>query len=243
MTGRRYVAAVLAAVALGGALGACGGGDDDDAADDTEEPTGTTERDGTTGTTMNTGGLEVAAPDGWQTIPVPDIGIGLAVPPGWEATVLSPEGLSTLAGASPTVPGFTDLAHAAAAQGGLLYAAGADPGGGISDVMVRATPGTGVTDAASLKLAAEMTAANSGTDPTKVTVVEGAAFPTAIVPFALGGPTTGGTDRRDAQARALVIAGPGDVLWEVTVAADDVASLDQLTEQIRTTLAFTEPEG
>lgn len=237
MIGRRYAAAALAAVVLGATLGACSGDDGDDAAEDTEE-SGGGGADVTT-TTMNAGGIEVSAPDGWQRIPAPDIGIGFAVPPGWEATLLSPDGLATLSGASPAVPGFTDLAHAAAAQGGVIYAAGQDQAGGISDVVVRASPATGVTDAETLKYAAELTAANNGTDPTRVTVVDGAQWPTALVPYTLG-PATG-SDGRTAEARSVMVAGPGDILWDVTVAADDAASLDDLTEQIRQTLTFAPP--
>ena len=239
MNRRWFAAAALAAVVLGGALGACSGGDDD--ADGTEESGGDSggSAGGATTTTMNTGGIEVDAPEGWLAVPAPDIGIGFAVPPGWEATLLSPEGLATLAGASPAVPGFTDLAHAAAAQGGLVYAAGQDPAGGISDVMVRATPGTGVVDDETLKYAAELTAANNGTDPTRVSLVEGASWPMATVPFTLG--PASGSDSRTAEARSVLVAGPGDILWEITVAADDPASLDQLTEQIRGTLTFAAP--
>jgi hypothetical protein len=242
MNGRRYAAAALAAAVLGATLGACSGDGGDDAAEDTEETAG--EGGGVTTTTMNTGGLAVTAPDGWQPIPAPDIGIGFAVPPGWEATLLSPEGLATLAGASPAVPGFTELAHAAAAQGGVIYAAGEDQAGGISDVVVRATPATGVTDAQTLRYAAELTAANNGTDPTRVTVVDGAQWPMALVPFTLG--AVSGSDGRTAEARSVMVAGPGDILWEVTVTADDAASLDGLTEQIRQTLTFappSEPQG
>ena len=237
MIGRRHAAAALAAVVLGATLGACSGDDGDDAAEDTEE-TGGDGGDVTT-TTMNTGGIEVAAPDGWQSIPAPDIGIGFAVPPGWEATLLSPEGLATLAGASPAVPGFADLAHAAAAQGGVIYAAGQDQAGGIRDVVVRATPATGVSDAETLRYAAELTAANNGTDPTRVTVVDGARWPMALVPYTLG--PASGSGGRTAEARSVMVAGPGDILWEVTVAADDAASLDDLTEQIRQTLTFAPP--
>lgn len=235
--GRRYAAAALAAAVLGATLGACSGDGGGDAAEDTEEAAGG--GGSATTTTMNTGGLEVTAPDGWQPIPAPDIGIGFAVPPGWEATLLSPEGLATLAGASPAVPGFTELAHAAAAQGGVIYAAGEDQAGGISDVVVRATPATGVTDAQTLRYAAELTAASNGTDPTRVTVVDGAQWPTALVPFTLG--AASGSDGRTAEARSVMVAGPGDILWEVTVAADDAASLDELTEQIRQTLTFAPP--
>src|SRR5690606_33382418 len=116
-----------------------GGGDDDragapDAGDAGATPEG---GHGVTSTTLRTGGIEVATPEGWQPIPVPDLGFGIAVPPGWEAALLSPDGLATLARSSPVVPGFVDDAHAAASTGGLVYAAGEDAPGAVSDVVVR----------------------------------------------------------------------------------------------------------
>jgi hypothetical protein len=156
-TAARGAAGVALALAL--ALAACSGdGGGDDAGADT--PAGS---QAATTTTVNTGGIEVPAPEGWTAVPVPDLGMGLAVPPGWEATLLSPDGLNTLARSSPLVPNFKDLAHAAAADGGLLYAAGQDAAGGISDLVVRATPQAGVATAADLTHAAQLIAANAGT--------------------------------------------------------------------------------
>ena len=119
--GGRGAAGVALAVTLALGSAACSGDGGDDDAGDT--PAGS---QAATTTTLNTGGIDVPTPDGWTAIPVPDLGMGLAVPPGWEATLLSPEGLATLAGASPSVPDFTDLAHQAASQGGLVSAAGAE---------------------------------------------------------------------------------------------------------------------
>jgi hypothetical protein len=230
--GGRGAAGVALAVAL--ALAACsgGGGGGDEAGGDT--PAGS---QAATTTTLNTGGIEVPAPDGWTVIPIPDLGMGLAVPPGWEATLLSPEGLSTLAGASPAVPGFIDLAHAAASDGGLVYAAGQDAAGGISDVVVRATPQAGVATADDLAYAAQLIAANAGSDPSTVQVVDDAEYPTALVPFTVGGGAPGAEG--SAKATNVVVAGPRDILWEVTVTSDDAASHDQLVEEITRTLTFS----
>jgi hypothetical protein len=170
-------------------------------------------------------------------IPVPDLGMGLAVPPGWEATLLSPEGLATLAGASPDVPDFTDLAHTAASQGGLVYAAGQDQAGGISDVVVRATPQAGVASAADLATAAQQIAAQAGADPAAVRTVDGSQYPTALVPFTVGGGAAGA--QASAKATNVVVAGPRDILWEITVTSDDAASHDQLVDAIQKTLTFS----
>jgi hypothetical protein len=226
---RRPGAALTVALAL--VLAACSGDKGDDAGD---TPAGS---QAATTTTMNTGGLEVDAPDGWTVIPVPDLGMGLAVPPGWEATLLSPEGLATLAGASPSVPDFTDLAHEAASQGGLVYAAGQDQAGGISDVVVRATPQAGVSTADQLATAAQQIATQAGSDPATVQTVDGAPYPTALVPFTVGGAAAGA--QASAKATNVVVAGPRDILWEITVTSDDAASHDQLVEQIQKTLTFS----
>jgi hypothetical protein len=225
---RHGAAGVALAVVL--ALAACSGDKGGDDAGDT--PAGS---QAATTTTMNTGGIEVDAPDGWTVIPVPDLGMGLAVPPGWEATLLSPEGLATLAGASPDVPDFTELAHQAASQGGLVYAAGQDQGGGISDVVVRATPQAGVATAGDLAYAAQLIAANAGTDPAAVQTVDGAEYPTALVPFTVGAAGA----QASAKATNVVVAGPRDILWEITVTSDDAASHDQLVDAIRQTLTFS----
>jgi hypothetical protein len=230
-TAARGAAGVALALAL--ALAACsgdGGGGDDAGAD---TPAGS---QAATTTTVNTGGIEVPAPEGWTAVPVPDLGMGLAVPPGWEVTLLSPDGLNTLARSSPLVPNFKDLAHAAAADGGLLYAAGEDAAGGISDLVVRATPQAGVATADDLTYAAQLIAANAGTDPATVQMVDGTEFPTALVPFTVGGGARGAEG--SAKATNVVVAGPQDILWEITVTSDDAASHDQLVESIRQTLTF-----
>jgi hypothetical protein len=224
--------ALGAALAVVLALAACSGDKGGDDAGDT--PAGS---QAATTTTMNTGGIEVDAPDGWTVIPVPDLGMGLAVPPGWEATLLSPEGLATLAGASPDVPDFADLAHTAASQGGLVYAAGQDQAGGISDVVVRATPQAGVATAADLATAAQQIAAQAGADPAAVQTVDGSQYPTALVPFTVGGGAAGA--QASAKATNMVVAGPRDILWEITVTSDDAASHDQLVDAIQKTLTFS----
>jgi hypothetical protein len=190
-------------------------------------------------TTLATGGVEIDAPEGWQPIPVPDLGFGIAVPPGWEAVVLSQEGLAALSRAAPAVPGFVESAHAAAASGGLVYAAGVDDEGRVSDVMVRAAPETGVTDAAALAAYARELAAQAGRAGARVEAVAGQAAPTVRTRFAAG---RGGDDGGDGGVRArgtetLVLDGDG-IVWSVVVTPDDAAGHDQLAARISGTLAF-----
>jgi hypothetical protein len=186
-----------------------------------------------TSTTLATGGIEVDAPEGWQAIPVPALGFGVAVPPGWEATLLSPEGLEALSSAAPAVEGFVESAHAAAASGGLLYAAGEDDQGRVSDVLVRAAPTTGVTDAAGLADYARDLAGQAGRSDPDVEAVEGAARPTVRLRFAIGG-----DDGEEARGTETLVLADDGIVWSLVVTSDDAAVHDDLAARLTGTLAF-----
>jgi hypothetical protein len=184
-------------------------------------------------TTLATGDLDLQVPEGWQPIPVPALGFGLAVPPGWEAVLLSPDGLATLSGATPAIPGFVEAATAAAARGGLVYAAGQDASGQVSDVLVRAAPQTGVTDVAGLEAYAGSLAAAAGRTDPDVEVVEDAARPTVRLRFEVG------TGEERAQGTETLVLGPNGLVWSVTVTSDDPALHDDLATSITDTLTFS----
>jgi hypothetical protein len=184
-------------------------------------------------TTLATGDLDLQVPEGWQPIPVPALGFGLAVPPGWEAVLLSPDGLATLSGATPAIPGFVEAATAAEAGGGLVYAAGQDASGQVSDVLVRAAPQTGVTDVAGLEAYAGSLAAAAGRTDPDVEVVEDAARPTVRLRFEVG------TGEERAQGTETLVLGPNGLVWSVTVTSDDPALHDDLATSITDTLTFS----
>ena len=219
------VGGVLAAV-VGALVGGSGGGDAGDAAQGTA-PTATS-------TTLDTGGIDVEAPDGWTAIPVADLGFGLAVPPGWEATVLSPDVLASLERSSPQVPGFLDRAHAAAEADAVFYAAGVDAGGRVADVKVRADPGAGVDDVAGLEDYARQLAARAGLGDPPVEAIDSADHPTVRMRYELG------TDEGsvEAQGTETLVARPNDIVWSVIVTSEDPATHDDLAPQITDTLAF-----
>lgn len=222
------LAAALVVWAAWAAL-AAGGGSDGAAGDAAGEPD-----PAMPSTTLSTGGLEIDAPEGWQPIPVPDLGVGLAVPPGWEATLLSSQGLATLAEASPVVPDFVENAHAAASARGLIYAAGEDDSGGVSDVIVRAAPQTGVADAAGLEAYARSLAAGAGRTDPQIEVVDGATRPTVRLRFRVGGEGEGEV----AEGTESLLLGPDGIVWSVVVTTDDAAIHDDLARSITRTLAF-----
>jgi hypothetical protein len=250
----RIVATALAVALVGGLVAAAvsgiGGGGSDDG--DRISPA--------TSTTMATGGIDVPAPVGWTAIPVASLGFGVAVPPGWEATVLSQEVLEGLERASPQVPGFLDLAHAAAESGAVFYAAGEDDAGRVADLKVRAAPGAGVGDVAQLEDYARQLASSAGLEDAAIERVEGAERPTvrmryrvarAPAPPGDGGDEAGseagstttstGAGPATAEGTETLVAGPDDIVWSVIVTSEDPASHDDLAARLTDTLAF--PSG
>ena len=184
-------------------------------------------------TTLAAGDLDVEAPDGWQEVPLPSLGVGLAVPPGWEAVVLSPEGLATLANSSPSIPGFVESATAAAEADGVFYAAGQDAEGRVSDVLLRAAPGAGVTDAAGLEDYARSLASASGRTGARVAAVEDAERPTVRLDFRVG------SGDEVAEATETLVLGPRGIVWSVAVTSDDPAVHDDLADAVTGTLTLS----
>ena len=234
------VAAVLLSVVAVVLLAWPSGDDDGDAGDDTaavDDDTATTDDlPQTSSTTIFTGGIEVEAPEGWQEIPVPALRVGVAVPPGWESVLLSPEGLGTLAQADPLVPGFAENAQAAAGVAGVLYAAGADDADQVSDLTLRASPQPEVTDLTGLEAYAVDLAAEAGRADAQVEAVEGTEHPTVRLQFEVG------AGEEVAQGTETLVLGPDGFVWSVTVTSDDAAIHDQLAQQITDTLTFAPSE-
>jgi hypothetical protein len=190
-----------------------------------------------TSTTIDAGGLDITAPDGWDAIPLPALGFGLALPSDWESVVLSAEGLERLADAAPAVPGFVDAAHNAAASGAVFYGAGVDADGRVSDLKVRAAAETGVTDAAGLEAyARDLSTAAQLPDPT-ITVVDGARWPTVDVRY-IAPAAEGGDDPIQGTERSVLA--PSGVVYSFLVTSEDPAGHDDLVEQLFATLDLSD---
>jgi hypothetical protein len=222
----RLVAGILAVALVGGLVAAVVGaiGGDDDATDGASP----------TSTTIDTGGIEVSAPDGWTAIPVAALGFGIAVPPGWEATVLAPDVLESLERSSPQVPAFLDNAHAAAEAGAVFYGAGVDEAGRVADVKVRAVPGAGISTIEQLEDFGRQLSERAGLGDVPVEVVGDAERPTVRMRYGMGA----GGGSAEARGTETLVAGPDDIVWSVIVTSEDPATHEALAEQIAGTLAF-----
>lgn len=243
---RLALTGLLVLGALG--AGACSGdGDDGDDAGG-----GSPAADGTTSTTLETGGIEVDVPEGWRAVPLPQLGFGVGIPGDWEAAVLTGDVLADLASASPEVPGFLDAAHAAADSGSVFYAAGSDDQGRVTDLKVRAAPDSGVTDVAGLEAYARQIAADEGMPDPEVVVPEGAPRPTVELRYRTTAQRpsqdpagTGATAPEDPELVEVavrgterLVLGPRGVVYSSIVTSEDAADHDTVADRILDTLTF-----
>jgi hypothetical protein len=221
--------AIAGALAFAGRSGGGGGGGDDSDTPLTMPSS-----------SVNTGGIEVDAPDGWTAAPLPQFGFGIAVPPGWEATVLAPEMLNSLNRSDPAVTGFVDAAHAAAEAGAVFYAAGQDRQGRVTDLKVRAAPEAGVEDIGGLEDYARQLATEPGVGSPRIERVDGADRPTVRLSYRTTAESEEG-DRITSEGIETLILGPGDVVWSAILTSEDRAILDDLAPRILDTLTLARP--
>lgn len=229
------VAAVVAVVSLSLAavlaLTSRSGGDDDGGGE------AAATAPATPSTSMETGGIDVPTPDGWEAAPVPRFGFGIAYPSGWEAAVLEPEMLNSLTRSDPAVSGFVDAAHAAAEVGAVFYAAGEDDEGRVTDLKIRAAPGSGVTDIAGLEDYARQLAAEPGVSDPEIERVDDADRPTVRMRFRSTSESEDGERLTGVGIETLVL-GPRNVVWSLIVTGEDAALVDDLTPRLLDTFTL-----
>lgn len=151
MIGRRRravaigLAAALWSLSMAVGLTACSGDDDASGADQTtavdddletgdDDVPGGSRGHGTEAPA--TGGLDIDAPEGSIAIPVPSLGFGVAIPDGWQATLLTDAALARVAEANLADDIFLDAARATQGTGAVFYAAGVAEDGSVSELKV-----------------------------------------------------------------------------------------------------------
>lgn len=210
---------MLAALLLAlGALAGCG--DDDDAAPPADPlpegedlPHGSPE--------VEAGGIEVPEIPGTYAAPVPSLGFGIAVPEGWNATLLSDEALERVAEADLVEPFFLDAARTVAAGGAVFYAAGIDDEGRVAEIKVDVQDDAD-TDPAAVRTAAEAAVAAAG--GTDVSTVEGDAG-RVRVDFRLAQASADDGEPIEAYASQLFVP-DDDRLWSIIVTSEDAGTQD-----------------
>lgn len=151
MTRRSPAPPRLRAALLVLALVVAGCSDDDDAPEDdgavSSVPAPTTPQ-------PDACGLDIAELPGTTPAPLCSLGLGIAIPQGWQATVLTPDALERLEDASLARPSFLDAAQSVASTGAVFYAAGVADDDTVSELKVDVQDDT-ATDPAAIRALAQ----------------------------------------------------------------------------------------
>lgn len=209
------VCVALAAVVLAGC------GDDDEAVPPADPLPAQEELPTHGGAEPDAGDIEVPEIPGTFAAPVPSLGFGIAVPMGWNATLLSESALERLADADLDEPFFLDAARKVAASGAVFYAAGIDDAGRVAEIKVDVQEGADTSPEAVRAAAATAAEAAGGTD---VNVVEGEGG-RVRVDFRLQLTAADDGQPIDAYASQLFVP-DGDRLWSVIVTSETPETQD-----------------
>jgi len=213
---RATVAGIVLATA---ALTGCG--DDDEAIPPADPLPEQDELPTHGGAEPDAGGIEVPDIPGTFAAPVPSLGFGIAVPMGWNATLLSEAALDRLAKADLEEAFFLDAARNVAASGAVFYAAGIDDAGRVAEIKVDLQDDAD-TDPAAVRAAAQAAAEAAG--GTEVSVVEGEGG-RVRVDFRLALAAADDGQPIDAYASQLFVP-DGDRLWSIIVTSETPETQD-----------------
>jgi hypothetical protein len=224
---------LIAVVVTIGALAGCG----DDGEVDRPDPDRGVEPAPDPGAAPTTaapsvGELDLDVPDGAVAVPLPSLGIGLVLPEGWEAVVLTGEALDRVE-ALDVSPGFVDAARNARAAGGVLYAAGVDEAGGVADLKLVRLPEVDLD-------AAEAGAVAAAPEGAAVDRPEGTERPTVRIRFRVEGEDAAG-EAVAAEGTQWLLEGPEDIWSVIVTSEDDPEGHDRLARALLDSIAF--PRG
>lgn len=232
---RRVLAVLVVAAAATLGLAAC---DDDDGGDGaaTTDTAGDEIGGGhsTTSRPVNTGGIEVPDVPGTFPVALPSIGFGIAVPEGWQATILSDDALERLAEANLSRPSFLDAARAVAATGAVFYAAGVDDEGRVAELKVDVQDAADTSPEAVAALAAAVAGGDGISD---VTVIDDLEDGRVRVDYRFSAPSADGDATIDALGSQLFVP-DGDRLWSFIVTSEDQATQDALLTVFQASIVF-----
>lgn len=212
---------VVAALVLSVSLLACS--DDDDRA---QEPAATAPVSSTTTAAVETGGIDVPEIEGTFPAVVPALGFGIAVPEGWEATLLAEEALARLEEADLARPSFLEAARSVASTGAVFYAAGIDTEDRVSELKIDVQEDAATSPTAVRTAAEAVVASGAVQDATVVDDLDGGRL---RVDYRTELPSADGDEVIDAHGSQLFVP-DGDRLWSLIITAEDADTHAQLLD-------------
>lgn len=218
------------------AVTACSG-DDDDAATPGPDPTETSVGLDHSPTTQapETGGIEVPDIPGTFTAAIPSLGFGIAVPEGWQATVLSDDAIERLEAATLSQPSFLEAARNVMASGAVFYAAGVDGDGRVGELKVDVQDGADASPEAIAALATSVAESGKVEDATVATDLDGGRVRVDYrLPAVEGDDDHAGIETIGSQ----LFVPDGDRVWSFIVTSEDTASQDALLAIFEASITF-----
>lgn len=229
MTTRRLAALAVSALLL---VGACSG-DDDDAA----SPSGSSSIPRVTASTTpaDTGGIEVPDVPGTFPAAVPSLGFGIAVPEGWQATLLTEEALERIEQADLARPSFVAAARQISATGAVFYAAGIDDRGRVSELKIDVQDDVDTSPDAIRDLAGSVTESGQVTDG--VVVEDDPDDDRVRVDYRIALPSADDGETVEALGSQIFVA-DGDRLWSIIITSEDTRTQTALLQIFDASITF-----
>ena len=219
---------LVAALVLGG----CSGDDDDDATPPAADPA----PDVTPSTVPpESGGIDIPEMPGTFAAPVPSLGFGIAVPEGWQATLLSEDALARLEEAALSRPSFLEAARQVAATGAVFYAAGIDDEGRVSELKIDVQDDADTGQDAIRDLAGSVVQSGQVTDG--VVVDDDPEDDRIRVDYRIALPSAEDGAPIDALGSQIFVV-DGDRLWSLIVTSEDTGTQTALLQIFDGSIAF-----
>ncbi len=221
----------IGGLALALSLAVTGCSDDDDAASD-PDPTETSDvGDGADHTpttqTPNTGGIDVPEIPGTFVAAIPSLGFGIAVPDGWQATVLTEQAIERLEAATLSQPSFVDAAKNVFDSGAVFYAAGIDDRGRVAELKVDVQDAADASPEGIAALASSVAESGKVEDVSIVDDLDGGRV---RVDYRLPGTVE--------TIGSQLFVPDGDRVWSFIVTSEDQASQDALLVIFEASISF-----
>jgi hypothetical protein len=179
-------------------------------------------------------GLDIPELPGTTPAPLCSLGVGIAIPQGWQATVLTPDALSRLEEASLARPSFLDAAQSVASTGAVFYAAGVADDETVSELKVDVQDDA-ATDPAAVRAVAQSVVDSGQVDD--ATLVEEPQLGGVRVDYRVRLPSAETGEPIDSYGSQLFVP-DGDRLWSFIVTSEDEDTQTALLTVFTSSITF-----
>lgn len=247
----RWKNAVALAMAASTFLAACGGDDDNDGAarddgrvvDETSTTTtaplqcgpGTHGDEAADPPEAISGTLDIPEIPGACPVPLVELGLGLAVPIGWDAALVDQGSLDRLAEASLVRPAFLASAQQWSSEGAVFYAAGVSESGEVSDLKIYVEDGVDTSAEGLSALATTLAESGEVAEPS---IAGDPADGRVRVDFTVAMPSADDPNIEIAGFGSELLVADGDRLWRFILISESAQAQNALLLVFDSSITF-----